>query len=125
MIKNDNKKASSANSLVSQEHSIREFEIFKSRVANAVLDFMEAQSDLDLLACLEKSSFFLTNISVQMEKVFDDQTQAVTMKMMCLKSVTIFSPLANTLGQTRFTKTSFYALHENFPDIAFVIIMLY
>ena len=78
MVKNNNKKASSANSLVSVDHSIREFEIFKSRVANAVLDYMEAQSDLDLLACLEKSSFFLTNISVQMEKVFDIQKQAVT-----------------------------------------------
>ncbi len=78
MVKNNNKKASSANSLVSRDHSVREFEIFKSRVANAVLDYMEAQSDLDLLACLEKSSFFLTNISVQMEKVFDNQKQAVT-----------------------------------------------
>jgi len=78
MVKNNNKKASSANSLVSVDHAIREFEIFKSRVANAVLDYMEAQSDSDLLACLEKSSFFLTNISVQMEKVFDNQKQAVT-----------------------------------------------
>ncbi len=63
--------------MVSLDHSIKEFEIFKSRVANAVLEYMEAQSDLDLLACLEKSSFFLTNISSQMEKVFDDQKQAV------------------------------------------------
>ena len=43
--------------------------------------------------------------------------------MMCLKSVTTFSPLANTVVQTRFTKTYFYALHKNFPDIAFGIIM--
>ena len=78
MVKNKNKKASSTNPLVSVDHSIREFEIFKSRVANAVLDYMEAQCDLDLLACLEKSSFFLTNLSGQMEKVFDDQKQAVT-----------------------------------------------
>ena len=77
MRKINNKKAASANSLVSVDHSIREFETFKSRVANAVLDYMEAQSDLDLLACLEKSSVFLTNISSQMEKIFDDQNQVV------------------------------------------------
>ena len=77
MVKNNNKKASSANSLVSVDQPIREFEIFKSRVANALLDYMEAQSDLDLIACLEEASFFLTNISGQMEKVFDDQKQTV------------------------------------------------
>jgi len=77
MRKINNKKAASANSLVSVDHSIREFETFKSRVANAVLDYMEAQSDLDLLACLEKSSIFLTNISSQMEKIFEDQNQVV------------------------------------------------
>ena len=75
MKKINKQKPSSANSLISVDHSIREFEIFKSRVANAVLDYMEAQSDLDLLACLEKSCVFLTNISGQMEKVFDDQNQ--------------------------------------------------
>ena len=75
MKKINNKKASSANPSVSEDHSTREFERFKSRVANAVLDYMEAQSDLDLLACLEKSSLFLNNISGQMEKVFDDQSQ--------------------------------------------------
>ena len=63
--------------LISVDHSIREFEIFKSRVANAVLDYMEAQSDLDS-KMFGKSSVFLTNISVQMEKVFDNQKQAVT-----------------------------------------------
>ena len=78
MVKNNNKKACRANSIVSLDQSVREFEIFKSRVANAVLDYMEAQSDLNLLACLEKSSLFLTNISGQMEKVFDDQNQTVT-----------------------------------------------
>ena len=77
MKKINNKKASSASSSVSVDHSIREFETFKSRVANAVLDYMEAQSDLDLLVCLEKSCIFLTNISDQMEKVFDDQNQVV------------------------------------------------
>ena len=77
MVKHNNKKASSANSLATMDHSIREFEIFKSKVANAVLDYMESQSDLNLLECLEKSSFFLNNISVQMEQVFDNQKQAV------------------------------------------------
>jgi len=75
MKKNNNKNASNANSLVSSDNSAREFEMFKSRVANAVLDYMDAQSDLDLLECLEKSNKFLTNISVQMEKVFDNQKQ--------------------------------------------------
>ena len=78
-MKNDNsKKSSDANTSVSLDHDVREFELFKSRVANAVLDYMEAQSDLDLLECLEKSSMFLTNISGQMEKVFDKQKVAVT-----------------------------------------------
>ena len=78
-MKNDNnKKSSNANTSVSLDHDVREFELFKSRVANAVLDYMEAQSDLDLLECLEKSSMFLTNISGQMEKVFDKQKVAVT-----------------------------------------------
>ena len=77
MKKINNKKASSAGSSVSVDHSIREFEIFKSRVANAVLDYMEEQSDLDLLECLGKSSMFLTNISIQMEKVFDSQNQSI------------------------------------------------
>ena len=77
MVKINNKKVSSANSLVSLDNSIREFEIFKSRVANAVLDYMEVQCDLDLLVCLEKSSLFLNSISAQMEKVFDDQNQVV------------------------------------------------
>ena len=77
MKKNDNKKASNARSSVSLDHSVREFEIFKSRVANAVLDYMEAQSDSDLLVCLEKSRCFLTNISDQMEKVFESQKETI------------------------------------------------
>ena len=78
-MKNDNnKKSPNVNTSVSLDHNVREFELFKSRVANAVLDYMEAQSDLDLLECLKKSSMFLTNISVQMEKVFDEQKPAVT-----------------------------------------------
>ena len=78
-MKNDNnKKSLNVNSSVSLDHNDKEFELFKSRVANAVLDYMEAQSDLDLLECLQKSTMFLTNISAQMEKVFDEQKPAVT-----------------------------------------------
>ena len=71
------KKNSSARDSVSSDHSGKAFEIFKSRVANAVLDYMEEQSDLELLDCLGKSKMFLTNISVQMEKVFDNQNQSI------------------------------------------------
>ncbi len=78
MKKNNSRDASNDTASVSLDHPIREFEVFKSRVANAVLDYMEAQSDLDLLECLEKSSKFLTNISAQMEKVFDDQKQIIS-----------------------------------------------
>ena len=72
------KKKSSAKASVSSDHSGKAFEIFKSRVANAVLDYMEEQSDIDLLDCLGKSSKFLTSISVQMEKVFENQNRAIT-----------------------------------------------
>ena len=58
------------------DHNDKDFEIFKSRVANAVLDYMESQSDPDLIECLEKSSIFLTNISIQMENVFSKQKQS-------------------------------------------------
>ena len=77
MKKYNNKKTSSAEASVSSEHSAKVFEIFKSRVANAVLDYMEEQSDIDLLDCLGKSSMFLTNISDQMEKVFDSKNQSI------------------------------------------------
>ena len=63
----------SSNGLASEDHVNKDIEIFKSRVANAVLDYMEAQSDSDLLDCLEKASIFLTNISLQMENVLDIQ----------------------------------------------------
>ena len=78
MKNGENKKTFNANTSVSLDYNVGEFEVFKSRVANAVLDYMEAQSDLDLLECLEKSSMFLNNISVQMEKVFDNQKSAIT-----------------------------------------------
>ena len=64
------------NELASGDHINNDIEIFKSRVANAVLDYMEAQSDSDLIECLEKASIFLTNISLQMENVFDNQKQS-------------------------------------------------
>ena len=78
MKKNNNKIASNAIKSNSIDRSVKKFEIFKSRVANAVLDYMEEQSDMDLLDCLEKSSVFLTNISVQMDKVFNNQNPAIT-----------------------------------------------
>ena len=64
------------NELASGRHVNKDIEIFKSRVANAVLDYMEAQSDSDLIECLEKASIFLNNISLQMENVFDNQKQS-------------------------------------------------
>ena len=78
MKNGENKKTFNANTSVSLDYNVGEFEVFKSRVANAVLDYMEAQSDLDLLECLEKSSMFLTNISAQMVKVFDSNIPNVT-----------------------------------------------
>ena len=65
------------NELASGDHVNNDIEIFKSRVANAVLDYMEAQSDSDLIECLEKASIFLNNISLQMENVFDNQKQSL------------------------------------------------
>ena len=78
MKKNNKKTAPNANESVSLDRSIKKFEVFKSRVANAVLDYMEELSDMDLLECLGKSSMFLTNISVQMEKVFDNESLAIS-----------------------------------------------
>ena len=76
MKKNKNRIITSSNELGSGDRVNKDFEIFKSRVANAVLDYMEAQSDSDLMECLEKASIFLTNISLQMENVFDSQKQS-------------------------------------------------
>ena len=77
MKKNSNKIIINTNELASEDHVNKDIEIFKSRVANAVLDYMEAQSDTDLIECLEKASIFLTNISLQMENVFDNQKQPI------------------------------------------------
>ena len=76
MKKNSNKIILNANELASGDHGNKDIEIFKSRVANAVLDYMEAQSDSDLIECLETASVFLNNISLQMENVFDNQKQS-------------------------------------------------
>ena len=76
MKKNSNKIIMNTNELASGDQVDKDIEIFKSRVANAVLDYMEAQSDSDLLECLEKASIFLNNISLQMENVFDNQKQS-------------------------------------------------
>ena len=76
MRKNSNKIIMNTNELASGDHVNKDIEIFKSRVANAVLDYMEAQSDSDLIECLEKASIFLNNISLQMENVFDNQKQS-------------------------------------------------
>ena len=76
MKKNSNKIIMTTNELASGDHINNDIEIFKSRVANAVLDYMEAQSDSDLIECLEKASIFLTNISLQIENVFDNQKQS-------------------------------------------------
>ena len=76
MKKNINKIIMNTNELASGDHATRDIELFKSRVANSVLDYMESQSDPDLIECLEKASIFLTNISLQMENVLDDQKQS-------------------------------------------------
>ena len=65
------------NELAPGDHVDKDIEIFKSRVANAVLDYMEAQSDSDLIERLETASIFLNNISLQMENVFDNQKQSL------------------------------------------------
>ena len=77
MKKNSNKIIMNTSELASGGHVNTGLEIFKSRVANAVLDYMEAQSDSDLIECLEKASIFLNNISLQMENVFDNQKQSL------------------------------------------------
>ena len=73
MKKDSNKIIMKSNEMGSVDHDNKDFEIFKSRVANAVLDYMESQSDPDLIECLEKANIFLTNISMQMENVFSKQ----------------------------------------------------
>ena len=76
MKKVSNKRIMNTNDLEALDKVTKDFEIFKSRVANAVLDYMEMQSDTELVECLEKTSVFLNNISFQMEKVFECHGQA-------------------------------------------------
>ena len=73
MKKVSNKRILNTNDLGALDNVTKAFEIFKSKVANAVLDYMEMQSDSELVECLEKTSLFLNNISFQMEKVFECQ----------------------------------------------------
>ena len=76
MKKVSDKRTMNTNDLEALDNVTKDFEIFKSRVANAVLDYMEMQSDSELVECLQKTSMFLNNISFQMEKVFECQEYA-------------------------------------------------
>ena len=76
MKKDSNKIIVKTNDLGLADDVNKDFETFKSIVANAVLDYMESQSDSDLIECLEKANIFLTNISLQMENVFNNQKQS-------------------------------------------------
>ena len=76
MKKDSNKIIVKTNDLGLADDVTKDFETFKSIVANAVLDYMESQSDSDLIECLEKANIFLTNISLQMENVFNNQKQS-------------------------------------------------
>ena len=76
MKKVSNKRIMNTNDSGALDDVTKDFEIFKSRVANAVLDYIEIQRDSELVECLQKTSMFLNNISFQMEKVFECQDQA-------------------------------------------------
>ena len=76
MKKDSDKIVIKTNNLGISDHNNKDFEIFKSRVANAVLEYMELQSDSDLIEGLEKANIFLTNISKQLENVFSKQKQS-------------------------------------------------
>ena len=77
MKKNSNRNFTNTNDFESLDNVTEDFEIFKSRIANAVLDYIESQNDAELVECLQKTRVFLNNISFQMEKVFDNQEQAL------------------------------------------------
>ena len=55
--KDSNKIIVKTNDLGLADDVNKDFETFKSIVANAVLDYMESQSDSDLIECLEKRTF--------------------------------------------------------------------
>ena len=89
------------NDLNLADHDNKDFEIFKSRVANTVLEYMDSQSDSDLIECLEKASIFLTNISIQMENVFSKEKQLFKDQSEMFEIVDdLFSTNQHTLSNT-------------------------
>ena len=89
------------NDLPSGDHVNKDSEIFKSRVANAVLEYMELQSDSDLIEGLEKANIFLTNISKQLENVFSKQKQSFKDQNEMFEIVDdLFSTNQHTLSNT-------------------------
>ena len=101
MKKDSNKIIMKTNDLGLPNHDNEDFEIFKSRVANAVLDYMDSQSDTDLIECLEKASIFLTNISIQMENVFSKEKQLFKDQSEMFEIVDdLFSTNQHTLSNT-------------------------
>ena len=101
MKKDSNNIIINMNDLGSADDNTKDFETFKSRVANAVLDYMESQSDSDLIECLEKASIFLSNISLQMENVFNNQKQSLKDQNDMLEVVDdLFSANQQTLSNT-------------------------
>ena len=101
MKKDSNNIIINMNDLGSADDDTKDFETFKSRVANAVLDYMESQSDSDLIECLEKASIFLSNISLQMENVFNNQKQSFKDQNDMLEVVDdLFSANQQTLSNT-------------------------
>ncbi len=101
MKKDSNKISMKTNDLGSSDHDNKDFEIFKSKVANAVLDYMDSQSDSNLIECLEKANIFLTNISIQMEKVFSEQKQSFKDQNEMFEVVDdVFSTNQQTLSNT-------------------------
>ena len=101
MKKDSNKIIVKTNDLGLADEVTKDFETFKSIVANAVLDYMESQSDSDLIECIEKASIFLTNISLQMENVFNNQKQALKDQNDMLEVVDdLFSTKQQTLSNS-------------------------
>ena len=101
MKKDSNKVIMKTNDLGLPNHDNEDFEIFKSRVANAVLDYMDSHSDSDLIECLGKASIFLTNISIQMENVFSKEKQLFKDQSEMFEIVDdLFSTNQHTLSNT-------------------------
>ena len=101
MKKDSNKIIMKTNDSGLADHDSKDFEIFKSRVANAVLEYMESQSDSDLIEGLERANIFLTNISKQMENVFSKQKQTFKDQNEMFEVVDdLFSTNQHTLSNT-------------------------